>query len=171
VAASDHPAERRTGVVDGGGWEALSPPAARAPAARSSAAPPRAPAPGRAGDQDHVRHPEPAVERRAPLNGWRSVLRSLAATALGLGARRGRRSTAAAAAVAAARPRRTRRWWWYISTTASSFVLPSAAGRAVAEGRVVAAAVAPARRAELDVGAGTFATLAHRLRLHAKVGW
>lgn len=88
MAASDHPAERRTGVVDGGGWEALSPPAARAPAARSSAAPPRAPAPGRAGDQDHVyRHPEPAVERRAPLNGWRSVLRSLAATALGLGAR------------------------------------------------------------------------------------
>jgi len=65
----------------------LSPPAARAPEARSSAAPPRAPAPGRAGDQDHVRHPEPAVERRAPLNGWRSVLRSLAATALGLGAR------------------------------------------------------------------------------------
>ena len=172
MAASDHPAERRTGVVDGGGWEALSPPAARAPAARSSAAPPRAPAPGRAGDQDHVyRHPEPAVERRAPLNGWRSVLRSLAATALGLGARRGRRSTAAAAAVAAARPRRTRRWWWYISTTASSFVLPSAAGRAVAEGRVVAAAVAPARRAELDVGAGAFAALAHRLRLHAKVGW
>jgi hypothetical protein len=38
VAASDHPAERRTGVVDGGGWEALSPPAARAPAAAAATA-------------------------------------------------------------------------------------------------------------------------------------